>query len=215
MAQITPIEQTQATVVLKKNSPPTIDSFQLDCTISEEHQFNNNVTQFPVESGVAISDHILNQPIKLTMDGFVTNSPIVELSNAKQVGNSREEISNRTELAFDFLMRLWRRREPVTVVTPTRQYENMALSSLKIPRSAEIGDSFKFSAEFQEIRIVYTSSVSTENIVVTKKGDTSGKAGAKEQGSAEKNGGTNSTKKTEKKVSALKNLSNRLSVLGK
>jgi len=198
---------SNATLVTKKNSPPTIDSFQLDCAISEEHQYSNEITQFPVERGVAISDHIINNPIKLNMEGFITNSPIVELVNAKQVGNGRTDVNNRTELAFDFLVGLWSRREPITVVTPIRQYENMALVSLKIPRSADIGESFRFKADFQEVRLVSTQDISIENIAVVSD-QKSGKAGADKQAPATKDGGTNNTKMTEKSVSALKSLFN-------
>ena len=49
-------------------------SLDLDVTQDEIHEWNNEVTQYPVEIGSPISDHIQLNPDNLTISGLITNS---------------------------------------------------------------------------------------------------------------------------------------------
>jgi len=48
----------------------------LDATIREEHSYRNRITQWPVETGANMTDHIRLEPDRITLEGFVTNSPV-------------------------------------------------------------------------------------------------------------------------------------------
>jgi len=117
---------------------------QADLTISESHQRSADVTTHPVESGGTISDHVILQPERLSLEGFVTDTPAAVLSANR----------GRTQDAFDALEELWREGEPLTVVTARRTYEDMVIVDLQLPR--ERPSSMNFSAELQRVTVVET-----------------------------------------------------------
>lgn len=50
--------------------------FQFDAVINEQHSRDAQVTQFPVETGQVVTDHILVMPPEVTVQGIITDSPI-------------------------------------------------------------------------------------------------------------------------------------------
>ncbi len=132
-----------ATIALlfgRKYYQSNIGGVFLDATISEEHEYNSRVTQFPVENGTVISDHIINDPIRLSISGIVSDSPIRFLS-----------FFNRSTDAFNRLIRIHELKERITVVTGIKIYENMVMTSLNVPREVGTGQALNFSMEFQQI----------------------------------------------------------------
>lgn len=125
-----------------------IDGFLIDCSIKENHSFDSDITDYPVESGANISDNIRPLPIVVEIEGLVSNTPI-GLMVAARAGFAYKPAG----VAYQLFQRIRERREPVTIQTSLRTYENMALKSLSIPRG-EHEDSMKFTATFQQIETV-------------------------------------------------------------
>lgn len=132
--------------VFDPKSPRKTDAFVLDATLSEEHALENKVTSFPREDGAVLNDHIINSPRRLTLQGMVTNAPVREPDPANPAPG------NRAEMAFAALEAMHEKREPVTVVTRMRQYDNMAIEKISIPRSPSTGRSLEFTLNLIEIR---------------------------------------------------------------
>jgi len=57
-----------------------IGQYILDVSLNEDHKFESEVTEFPVESGGAISDNIRPKPITVSITGIITDTPLT--SNA-------------------------------------------------------------------------------------------------------------------------------------
>ena len=129
-------------------------SLDLDVTQDEIHEWNNEVTQYPVEIGSPISDHIQLNPDNLTISGLITNSAIGESALSELAGGD-----DRIQTAFDVLLELRNNRQLVTVYTKHKIYTDMAIKSINLPRDASIGDSLKFKIEFINIRLVETQTV--------------------------------------------------------
>src|ERR1700730_16403495 len=55
----------------KKYPSPKVGSIDLDVTIREEHRFASRVTNYPIEDGTILSDHIINEPQRLVIDTSV------------------------------------------------------------------------------------------------------------------------------------------------
>ena len=66
-------------LLFKRKSSGKIGALVLDATITESQSFRNEVTEFPVESGSKISDHVIQSPEEITIEGYVTNTPIEQL----------------------------------------------------------------------------------------------------------------------------------------
>ncbi|MEM0173063.1 MAG: hypothetical protein QXI16_00990 [Sulfolobaceae archaeon] len=114
----------------------------LDATISETHEYTSRATQFPVENGTMISDHIINEPVRLAITGIVSDSPVRYFS-----------FFNRSTDAYNRLVRIHELKERITVVTGIKVYNNMILTSLTVPRDNSTGQALNFVMEFQQIII--------------------------------------------------------------
>jgi len=53
-----------------------IDRIWIDCSIRESHGMSAQCTQFPVEDGPNVSDHVRTQPETLHLEGVVSNTPL-------------------------------------------------------------------------------------------------------------------------------------------
>jgi hypothetical protein len=138
-----------------------IQELVLDASIDEQHKYTNKVSRFPIEDGSTITDHIINEPVAITMQGFITNTPVLEAdSSVARTGYA----ANRVDTAFEALISIFTKKEIVTIVTGLMTYSNMVLVSLTVPRNKTIGDTLRFTADFQEIKIVTLETVSYEKV---------------------------------------------------
>lgn len=126
-----------------------IDEFLIDVALSEEHTFESEVTEYPVEKGADITDNIRPKPIQITMEGLVSNSAFNPL-----IVSARTSIDQSVDDAYAKLMKIRDERETVTIRTSLRTYTNMAMKNLVIPRQPGQSDALRFSASFVQVEIV-------------------------------------------------------------
>lgn len=126
----------------RKYARSSVGGVVLDATVSEDHSFSSRVTNFPVEGGRIISDHIINDPDRLTITGIVTDTPLSIFPSF-----------NRSIEAFNQLINIHRRRERISVVTGINIYTDMVMTSFQVPRNIQSGQSLSFVIELQKVII--------------------------------------------------------------
>lgn len=114
----------------------------LDAAISEQHAYNSTITQFPVESGAKVSDHVTNDPLQLSLQCYVSDTPI------GKVVTKREPVDN-AQVIYGKLLQLRDSRKLTTVQSKLSLYKNMVLQSLSVPVAAEHG--LEFYLNFVEV----------------------------------------------------------------
>lgn len=165
-----------------RKEPGRIGDLVLDATISETHDFGNEVTSFPVETGADISDHIKRESERITLEGFVTDTPVKYLGGL--IGKSLKITDDeRVKTAFEELMAIAGYDYPdqvatktaapntakvVDIVTGLRVYSNMIMTRLSIPRGARTGTTLQFTAEFTRIRFTRSEFVFIANTRVVR-----------------------------------------------
>jgi len=156
------------TILIKDADNREVGFFTLDATPSEQHMYESRPTQYPVETGVLISDHIRRIPEKLSIDGFITNSPVIVLTEGDQF------TSDNAQLAFDALTLIYEERYLCDVTTRFKSYTDMCLSRLSIPRTNKTGDAIAFSAAFTKIVKVATETVTGPEVSAATSGPAAG-----------------------------------------
>lgn len=133
-----------------------VAGYELDVAVNEDHSFESEVTEHPVEIGADIADHVRARPITVTLEGIVSDTPIGALAERRQQFTlvNGEAFALPSEEALAFLLALRDAREPVTIQTSLRSYESMMLQSLQVPRSASNGEALRFTATFVQVVIV-------------------------------------------------------------
>lgn len=155
-----------------QNSTGTI--LTLDCSVQETHTRESPPTEFEVESGVSISDHIIVKPKSLEIQGLITDTPLSVLNSAvttvasallpnialvgaaagislfkSLVGSKSPSVQ-----AFGQLLSLQESRVPFDVLTSLYRYTNMYIKSISVPRDATTGQVLLFTVSLVQLIIV-------------------------------------------------------------
>lgn len=130
------------------------DSLAFDATVTEQHTSDAEITDHPVETGANISDHVRSKPDRLQMDAFLSNSPLTGTAEPGRAENLYEQLRLLKESAT-----------LLTVLTTLRTYENMAIESLGVPRTAKEAGAVHINITLRQIRLVTNK---TSVVTVTK-----------------------------------------------
>lgn len=106
-----------------------------DCTVTENHSNSVTVTEHPVEEGSAITDHAQREPDDLTLNGIISDQPI--LLNAAE--NLQPSVAGgdpklRAQQAYDEFLRLQREFSLLQIATELRDYQNMMITGIAVTR---------------------------------------------------------------------------------
>ena len=149
------------TALITRPKPAQIESLIVDAAISEQHSFTNTVTDHPVEEGTNVADHSRPEPERVTLDCIVSNTPISGNREQVSVGNgativqsTAKEDPRRSANALDRLLQLRQSGALITVVTSLREYRDMAIESISIPRDAKIAGALRFTITLKRVRVV-------------------------------------------------------------
>ena len=153
-------------LLLQKNSPrlpTTIDAIELDATLSEGHELENKVTEFPIESGGVITDHIFKNPDRVTVQGFITNSPVLSVFD-KERWTTLADKQDRVQESFRLLRELRDNRVVFDIQTGLQLYNNMVITRLSVPIEVGTGDALKFTVDCQQIAFATSQTASVDAV---------------------------------------------------
>jgi hypothetical protein len=138
--------RTQDEATRANPSYAMINDFLIDATITENHEYSSEVTKYPVESGSTFTDNIRNEPLVVTMECIISNTPVGKIT--------LERVENPVQDIYARLLKIRADRTPVTIRTSLSTFTSMALEKLSIPRSKGGGDHLHFTAQFMQIEVV-------------------------------------------------------------
>jgi hypothetical protein len=129
---------------------------ELDAAITEEHTFTNNVSTHPVEDGSDIADHVRLSPEQITIEGFVTNSPIKNLIQLRTDPNqgAGDIVQNTYGVLLSIAGRAGKPPALIDIFTTMKIFTDMVMTKLTVPRDAALGEALRFTAEFIHLRKV-------------------------------------------------------------
>lgn len=171
--------------------PPTGTIITLDACVKETHSRESPPTEFEIENGQTVSDHIIVKPFSLELEGVISDTPIsieaaalttltsvatptagIILANAGRKAyalyNAVQDSNSPSQLAFKQLIELQSNKQPFDVLTSLRRYENMWIKNISVPRDAATGKILQFTIQLVELLLV---SPQTVNLQVFKDAD--------------------------------------------
>lgn len=185
--------QALLSTVFKISRRGQIGLLLIDARIAENHGRSAQVTDYEIEDGTVISDHIKLDPLTLSIQGFISDAPaeylgirslggasqgvigsifpnqaLLNQANPEQEGTVPNGENRNPVDSWTYLHDVWRKRTPISVITSLQLYKNMVITSLSAPRSVEIGKSLEFNAELREVRIVRSATVTIPSFKVKK-----------------------------------------------
>lgn len=160
----------------------TVGDLVIDASLKEDIIITSNVTEHPVENGTAISDHIFKQPIKLQIEGYITDSPNIVLGviNLPLVKNSAQSLIDNfknllpfntgdtpSQQAYSVIMQMWKERALITIVTQLEVFDNMVIENVNFTKDAQSVHRLVFSMQCKQVAFVdtATSTITPRNII--------------------------------------------------
>ncbi|WP_239692794.1 phage baseplate protein [Enterobacter roggenkampii] len=119
-----------------------------------------DITSYPVESGAEVSDHVQIKNNTFKLSGIISETP---LRLEKDLLYSAGVNGTRISQAIEYLDKMFDSRQPITLVTEQKVYENVILSGISYDYKSEYA--MQFDLEFEQIRLV---SKATVNVIATK-----------------------------------------------
>lgn len=160
------------------------DIILVDATVKEDAQYEADLTRHPVEEGPDVTDHIRVKPVKLEVEGLISETPLNLASSVQGlissglggvvgaatksslVGAAASVVGgaigaklfgasqNPALEAYKKLLDLLNKREPFTITSKLDVYRNMVLTKINFPKDPRTGRALKFNATFEQIIVV-------------------------------------------------------------
>lgn len=127
-----------------------------DATFEENHTFEREYTENPLETGQPITDNSFQKPFSLTAQVGVSDTPLVRNPNDPfAVGQYK-----RTQAAFEVLTSLQATGDPFDIQTGLKLYQNMVCLKIKVIQNKDTDSALIFEVDFREAIFVSTQVVS-------------------------------------------------------
>lgn len=174
-----------------------IGGYYFDGIMRTEHNTRVRTTQYPVQTGVIMTDHAVIEPCELSIEvmmtnaatsGYLSSSPSLQVvylavqklkvfSNVKQYLGGGNPVQmpgeDRCVEAWKHLRLMQIARVPITVETRLQTYENMIIEELSVPDDVKTLNALKCSVRLREIIFANVAEVKTSARAAATTGDSS------------------------------------------
>ena len=152
-----------------------IGELVIDVSLKQEIKYSNVITEFPVENGSSITDHIIVKPTRLVLSGMIIDSTFDIYGNVQKITNlfTTNPINNLTNLvkgvsakqitAYQILQTLWQNKSLVTVTFKLDVFPNMVIEDLSFTSDNGTIDNLPF-----EITLVQMKQAEVENVYISR-----------------------------------------------
>ncbi|WP_379208445.1 phage baseplate protein [Paenibacillus sp. GCM10012303] len=131
-----------------------IGGWFFDAFLKMTHTSRLEITEHPVQTGAAITDHAFRQPRELTMEVGMSNVATSFVPGQFSGGYSR------SVQAFKVLKDLQDLRVPIQVHTRLGLYQNMLVEVLSAPDDYTTFDGLRCTVTFREILVAQVATIS-------------------------------------------------------
>lgn len=141
-----------------KQSPttPASTTYFFDAVMRADHSNEMRITEHPIQSGAAISDHAYALPSRVVLE--------IAMSDAMDsfVSGQYSDFATKSISAYQKLLELKDMRVPLTLTTRLNTYNNMLIEELRASDDIRTLHGLRASVRFKQI-IVGTVSVTTQS----------------------------------------------------
>ena len=122
-----------------KTTNPLVDvaGIPVNVITQEQYIYQADITTNPIESGAKLTDHVILNPLKVSINFEVVNFPDMD-----------------QKYVFGLLETMFKNRQTTTLLTRHKQLENMIMTGFQPTNSLPNWGGFRARAEFQQIGLV-------------------------------------------------------------
>ncbi|MEE9374555.1 MAG: hypothetical protein V3V00_15980 [Saprospiraceae bacterium] len=157
-----------------------INQLLIDVVFRIDHDYVNTISEYEVEDGSVISDHVKRSPEEIVIEALTTNTPATIVTDDEDGRTQvREDDSNRSQLAFDTLVQwagyevdkqndmfVTQVQEPaiLTITTNLKVYPNMVIKNVRIPEDINTDEALRYVIVFRKFKRAQTEIFVSPNV---------------------------------------------------
>lgn len=146
------------------NKKCKIGELIIDLAQKQEIKYSNKITEFPIEEGAYISDHVIVRPLKLTLQGSIVDNTFDIVGNVQQItniftGNIANNLLNvvkgvsvKQATAYQILQTLNFNKQRVTVVFKLDVFDNMIIEDLTFTNDGNTTNRLSFDITLIQVK---------------------------------------------------------------
>lgn len=134
-------------IIKHLSAPAQIGELTVDVLLSREHTYDSEVTEYPVETGFVISDHVSRKAPTLKLEVVFTPTPVTW-------GGMFSANDNRLQEVQKAIQDIYKKAEPVTIKLPDAIWNNMVMTSAPLARTVQDGICYRMELNFTQIIVV-------------------------------------------------------------
>jgi hypothetical protein len=137
-----------------------IGDIEIQTTLEEIHSDTLHVTEHPIQSGAAISDHSYKKPSEVVLRCGWSNASLKALLGMVTgfFGGGTMSKADYVSGLYSQLLKLQEAREPISITTGLRHYDNMLITGLQVHRDQKTSQVLLVTATCREVLLVSTAS---------------------------------------------------------
>lgn len=165
---------------MRKKQPVSIWGIEFDALIDEQKTMSSKIPVYPIENGFPVSDTITNEPLSLSLNLYISNTPVTWLFRH---GTSKD----RVNMICNLIEKKWLEKNLTKIVTSDTIYTDMGITSIVIKKSSDIGYAREVSVTAQKVYITKKRTTVIPNYSL-KSGKSKASAGKASKSSSSKKG---------------------------
>lgn len=170
---------------MRKKQPVSIWGIEFDALIDEQKTMSSKIPVYPIENGFPVSDTITNEPLSLSLNLYISNTPVTWLFRH---GTSKD----RVNMICNLIEKKWLEKNLTKIVTSDTIYTDMGITSIVIKKSSDIGYAREVSVTAQKVYITKKRTTVIPNYSL-KSGKSKASAGKASKSSSSKKGSSSGT----------------------
>ena len=127
-----------------------------DVRKAESHRYQSEVTEYAVENGTILAQHIIQKPVEIALQFEETNAGKMIRSAMAAYGSESIKSTN----LFDQLTKIWKQKILVSIITEQKEYKNMVVKNLPIVHKQPYKGALQVMVDFIQINVAQTQFVS-------------------------------------------------------
>lgn len=148
-------ENVPATTTQHADEPQSTTYF-FDAVMSIEHEQELRITEHPIQSGAALSDHAYPLPARVVLEIGMSDAM------ASFVAGQYSDFSSKSVSAYQKLLSIQALKIPLTVNTRLRTYQNMLMERIRVRDDVSTIHGLKVVIPFRQI-MVGSASIITQS----------------------------------------------------
>lgn len=158
LRQLRGVRRQKSILIVPMDPQGPDDRFALDLSESQDLDLPGSVTRHPV-ADTTLSDNVYLEPAELTVQGEITDTPVVYGSGFRSLANAQ---ADRALRLWDKLVELRDRKARNYVIRSVGTSINMVIESLSQHRDPDTGAAIGVRIHFVHVRTVRKATIAAE-----------------------------------------------------